>query len=275
MKRKRLLWVGGILAGLLVGVPVLLWGGFAVLALLRHEHFYHGLPSSWWLSRINRFSETQAAWGPVLRSPLAPVLEYTGVAFRPDKVSLWRDPAAADVLCDFIRDDPSGGRGLECAIRLSCPPARHPEVAVPYLISFLEERCPKARPLIPNGDRAAAAMALQRYGPEAKAAVPVLLDLLDRGDTNDQRHAFPALCAIEPENVDLPMRCLTHPAWEVRLAAARSLGDQLGAKAKAAVPALVKMYEASDPYTKRAAALALLRIDPGAAYKAGVPKGYK
>jgi HEAT repeat protein len=290
MKRRRLLWAGGVLAGLLVGVPVLLWSGYAVLALLRHEHFYHGLPSSWWR---RQFSLIGPCWDPqqrtlvprryyhvadaLSRSRFAPVTDYLGMGLPPNGVGIYTDPAAAPMLCDFIRDGDAYTRVI--AAQSLAEMRLYPEVAVPELIAVLKEDLA----VRPYRFTVVAMNGLARFGPEAVPAVPVLLDVLnwDRAKTDGdakeaQRFALQTLRAIEPDNMDLLIRLLESPNWEVRADVAQTLGYRFGPKAKAAVPSLVRMLgERDNPMTARTAALALLRIDPEAAHKAGVPKGYE
>jgi HEAT repeat protein len=292
MKRRRLLWVGGILAGLLVGLPVLLWSGYAALALYRHEHFYHGLPSSWWRRQVTRLGLHWVTPPPptgtgrylhvalaLSQSRFAPVTNYLGISQLPDGTGLFGDPAAAPVLCDFIRD------GDEDACLMAAQALSqmhlHPEVAIPALIAFLKEDRPP-----PYGEACSWAMGcLQNFGPQAAPAVPALLDRLNRkrretvGDARrEQLTALQALRAIDPDNMELLIGLLEHPSREIKQQTMITLSHQFGPKAKAAVPALVKMITQRDKREYlglyRPAALTLLRIDPEAAHKAGVPKGY-
>jgi hypothetical protein len=116
VKRKRLVWAGGILAGLLVGLPLLLWGGYAVLALLRQEHFYHGMPSSYWRQKIRRWR------GPRTFPPDKPLpiptlrraadffgLDVEGIpGSNPNPADFRSNPAAVPVLTDLIWDPDPG-----------------------------------------------------------------------------------------------------------------------------------------------------------------------
>jgi hypothetical protein len=289
MKPKRLLWAGGILTGLMVGVPLLLWSGYAVRALMRHEHFYHGLPSSWWQRQLTLMGpDYDPQQGMVTgkyadfarklaRSQVAPVTDYIGLSYPCTGGGLYNDPAAVAVLCDFVRDGDERLR-LGAAQQLSMMHL-HPEIAIPALIAFLKEDYPRAPPH--QTDRLVAMSSLERFGPQAAPAVPALLALLNRksketdGDArNERRVAVQVLRTIDPDNMNLFIRLLEHSDWEIRSDAARMLGYHFGPKAKAAVPALVKMLGEKHSMSYRDAALMLLRIDPEAAHKAGVPKGY-
>jgi hypothetical protein len=291
MKRRRLLWAGGILAGLLVGVPVLLWSGYAALALMRHEHFYHGLPSSWWRRQFTwrrGYHEEDGSYSSsgyerfdrLSRSWIGPVTNYLGISQPPNGFAIFSDPAAAPVLCDLIRDGEVDTRlvAAECLARMQL----HLEVVMPALIAELEKNQPRHH----YRERLFAMSSLGRFGQQAAPAVPALLTLLNRktretdGDAQNEQHmALQTLCQIDPDNMELLIRLLEHPNRGIRESAVRTLGYQFGPKAKAAVPALVKMITERQKREYlglyRAAALALLRIDPEAAHKAGVPKGYE
>jgi hypothetical protein len=286
MKRKRLLWAGGILAGLLVGVPVLLWSGYAVLALLRHEHFYHALPSSWWRRQVTLM---RPYWDPnrgffvdgryfaftktLASSRLGPVTDYFGLSTPANTGIALQDPAAAGVLCDLVQDGDAPLRYNSSYLLASmhlCP-----DVAIPELIRALDH----------FGNRMGAIQILGRYGPQGTQAVPALLDFLNReSETRDNMpwledhakmergFAVEALRRIEPENLDMLIGLLKNPHRGVREQVAGILGYEFGPKAKAAVPALLKMRLEWKPPARPIARQALLLIDPEAAFKAGMPK---
>jgi hypothetical protein len=280
MKRKRLLWAGGILAGLLVGVPVLLWGSYAVLALLRHEHFYHGMPSSYWRWQSEHWRKGMMVWPAWSRFLSKRVTDYFALSVSPGGTTFFDDPDAGPILCDFVRDRDPRLRLL--ALQSLSTMRLCPEVAIPALIAMLQDdRPPPPEDRIPYR-RLAAMQYLGGYGPKAAPAVPALLDILNRkareqdGDAQqEQLVALQALRAIEPDNMDLFVRLLEHPDPDIRMAAVGDLGGRFAPRAKPAVPAIVKLLR--EPYDRihRAAASALLRIDPEAAHKAGVLKGYE
>jgi hypothetical protein len=287
MKRKRLVWAGGILAGVLVGVPVLLWSGYALLALLRQEHFYHGLPSGWWRGQFARWRGYNDETAKIehgdyeridrlSRSWVGPVTDYFAISQPLNGFAIFYDPAAAPVLCDLVRDGDVDTRLV--AAEYLARKQLHPEIVVPAMIAVLEAN----RPPPHHRERLHAMLFLRAFGPIATAAVPALLNLLNgefKGTAWDAKRerdlAMLSLRTIDPDNMDLFIRLLEHSDWEVRSDAARMLGYHLGPKAKAAVPGLVKMLGERHPVSHRTAALMLLRIDPEAAHKAGVPKGYE
>jgi HEAT repeat protein len=288
MNRKRLLRAGGILAGLLVGVPLLLWGGYAVLALVRQEHFYHGLPSSWWRRQFEwrsgyneedglvyetrgyqRYDRLSGTW-------VGPVTDYLGISLETGTI-LFKDPAATPVLFDFIRDGNVDTR-LRIAARFADLRV-HPEVAIPALVAVVK----MDRPPPHHRERLLAIAFLEKYGPQAAPAVPALLECLDRKRPELQSAdegvalglAVQVLRTIEPEYMDMLMGLLDHPDPEFRAKAPRIVGLYLSPKAKPAVPAIVRLLADPNTMTYCVAARALLRIDPEAAHKAGVPKDYE
>ena len=104
-----------------------------------------------------------------------------------------------------------------------------PKGLVPALAEVLES--PDA------GERRWAARELGQLGPWAKAAIPALVGMLGRPD--DSATAATALGEIGPDSLPAVLRVLEKGDYEAR-AAALSVVYQLGPKAKAAVPALVK-----------------------------------
>jgi HEAT repeat protein len=158
--------------------------------------------------------------------------------------------------------------------------------------------------------RAAPFDALGRIGPVAKAAVPALRGALADPDPGGRVHAaealwrvsgrtdeaVPVLCAVLGERsgqmrlwagetlgrmgaaaaaaVPALQKGLLDEYEDVRAQAATTLGA-IGAAAKPAVPALVRALKDPDPAVCEAAGRALRQIDPEAARKAGVLKGYE
>ncbi len=110
-------------------------------------------------------------------------------------------------------------------------------------------------------------------GPEARAAVPSLLRAV--GNTNRIVHecAIHALACIhaQPERVvPLLEKCLSDPDWSVKRCAMSGLAA-FGEEARPALPALVRLYEAQEDGSDKAlAAQALMAIDRDAATEAGV-----
>jgi hypothetical protein len=100
--RRRCLLAG--MVGLLLALPWLLWGGYALVALLRGEHFYHGLPTSYWRRQLagpgNEWRHrrlTKAEAFPVVGT----VLVCLNAGWKP----MLTDPGALPVLADLMQDE--------------------------------------------------------------------------------------------------------------------------------------------------------------------------
>jgi hypothetical protein len=266
VKRKRLLWAGGILAGLLIGVPVLLWSGYAVLALLRHEHFYHGMPASWWGHVTFWRGDHLDLALRLSRSRIGRVTDYLGISEPLSARDMFENPDLAPILCDFVR---SGGRNRCLGVAYLSDLRLHPEVVVPELIAVLW----KPQIMWDDPPRTAAIGELQSFGPEARAATPLLLDLVYKGTQKEQRAALNALANIEWYNTDLFLELLNHPDADIGEAAIRRLSER-EPKAKEAIPRLVELIVRPKNDQERrlhqVAVEAVFAIDPEAARKAGV-----
>jgi hypothetical protein len=99
---RRWLWLAVALLLILLAIP----GYWVLPGLVRHEHFYHGLPSSYWTSdirnRIERDERRKAGQFSLLD-------ELGSLASRGTKPSVLRgDPAAVPVLIEVLADaDPA------------------------------------------------------------------------------------------------------------------------------------------------------------------------
>lgn len=131
------------------------------------------------------------------------------------------------------------------------------------LAKSLVERLPRAR----NPEaRPGAILALGEIGPEARCAVPTLLELSHSGDPRAATRAVEALVKIDPKSAEPRIPALlewTTPGHEsrVRLTAMASLRD-LGPAAKVAVPALLKLADEDDLEISAGAIEAVGHIDP-------------
>jgi len=126
---------------------------------------------------------------------------------------------------------------------------------------------------------------LGRYGTKARAAVPALLVLIRKGNDELRRAATNALVAIDVEaaaqaGLDLsdvisgvghfePLANEWHPSLADQLAAVRALG-KFGSRAGGSVPPLLWALKYDDPEMRREAGIALKKIAPEEAAKAGV-----
>ena len=126
--------------------------------------------------------------------------------------------------------------------------------AVPALAKLLEE---------PDLDlRIAAAWALERYGPAARAAVPALAKAVGTGDPEIRRAVMTTLVAIG-KDAESAIPAITAELANrnpgVRVAAADSL-SRFGSAARTAESALKKALGDDDPEVRKAAAAAVLNI---------------
>lgn len=119
------------------------------------------------------------------------------------------------------------------------------------------------------GRRGDAMKEVGKFGPAAKASIPVLIQLLKDPDASVRGSAAAALGEIR-SNPDLVVPALINCLDDADMndQAAEALG-KFGAQANAAVPKLLPLLH-GDKEARHAAALALPDIDPEAAAKAGL-----
>lgn len=140
---------------------------------------------------------------------------------------------------------------------------KHPQ-AVPALIRLLKTS-------EYSSEVGSAACALGQLGPDAKAAVPQLVETLANKESLVASRTALALWQIDKHEKAVPtlIRLLTDESTTERYHAAWRL-QVIGPPAKEAVPALVKNLGDKADYVAPAAADALKAIDPEAAKTAGV-----
>jgi HEAT repeat protein len=134
------------------------------------------------------------------------------------------------------------------------------EKVVAALVSLLDAKHPV--------DLHAVLFALEASGPRARAAVPWIVRELKGGRPDFRGKAMRVLRAARPVGVADLSELLGAPALAVRVFAARELG-RLGRKAKAAIPALVRLVIDPEPSVQRSATCALAGIEPGLIVSAG------
>lgn len=177
---------------------------------------------------------------------------------------LKHDPALAakaiETLAEQMVDPIEGSYNSEYLlwqIRETSPDAMAP------LAKSLVERLQRARK---PDSRLNAIMSLGEIGPEARCAIPALLEQSRSGDLMTAMRAIEALVKIDPKSAEPRIPALldwTTPGHKsrVRLTAMAALRD-LGPAAKAAVPALLKLADEDDLAIAAGAIEAIGRIDP-------------
>jgi HEAT repeat protein len=121
-----------------------------------------------------------------------------------------------------------------------------------------------------GGRRSLAANYLGSFGPPAKAAVPFLIRALKGSDVGLHEPAIKALGQIHSDpGVVIPLLIPYLTNDNLNDEAASALGNY-GSLAKEAFPEIVPLLNAKDRDARAAARVALKKIDPEAAAKAGV-----
>jgi HEAT repeat protein len=138
-----------------------------------------------------------------------------------------------------------------------------PDASLPALIEALKD----------TTIQETASIALARYGPAAKAAIPALCQVAKSDEKYTRYHALGALVKIEPDGAKTltalsdALKDAEHP---VQCVAATGL-KKFGPKAKEAVPELLRLFkEGSSARVRKLAGEALAAIDSDAAKTAGV-----
>jgi HEAT repeat protein len=104
--------------------------------------------------------------------------------------------------------------------------------------------------------------AVGKIGPEAKEAIPALIEMIRQTRNHDRKTLLGcnhALLAMGKEIVPYMISLLKDDEWEMRRGAAWILG-KVGPDAKAAVPALTEALKDPNPAVQKKAAEALQKI---------------
>jgi HEAT repeat protein len=258
--RLRRRWV---LTGVVLMMPLLLWGGYLGPALLRQERFYHGLPSSYWARAVRRWHRASSRRHQ--RSPawFDAVMMYSGL--RGEPAVLQGDPAAVPVLADLARNSDENVRWRAGRALARVGPAA--KEAVPILLEVMHEKSLFVR--------SEAAEALVRIGPTRDEVMPTVLQLIARGQSGDWIAAlaiFP-LWRDDPGAAPLLIQAACHEDLSVRNLAVCRLGQGVFAarvRVEQVVPLLLEATRDHHYAVRQSAAEALGKIDPEAAARAGV-----
>jgi hypothetical protein len=261
--RLRRRWVLAGLAALVMTLPLLAWGGFALPALVQGEHFYCGLPSRLWADAVRRWHRNNP------RQP-RPVSTWFGrwmlrLSSRAEPPVLRGDPAAVPVLSDLVqcRDENVRWRAARALARMG-PTAK---AAVPALLEAVYEESPPAR--------AETAEALVAIGPAREEVMPTVRRLLARGRVGDWLAVLGMhpLWRDDPETASLLLRAARHDDLDVRNYAVCCLGEARlpnPVHTEQVIPLLLEALRDEHQGIRRNAAAVLRRIDPEAAARAAV-----
>jgi HEAT repeat protein len=197
-----------------------------------------------------------------IREQAARALAKSGPGAIPGLLAVLRDKEheAAHI---YARSGVEGLRRWRPAEKGRFPPET--KVAVSQLVELLQERPTLLHSVHLAHLSWSAPSLLAKLGPDAKAAVPALMDALSSKQSALRLSAVYALGEIGPDAKMVPALTdlLNDDEAHVRAAAATVLG-KIGPEAKAAVPALVTTLKDLDAEVREAAAGALGLIGPEA-----------
>jgi hypothetical protein len=145
---KRPLLLGGLCLVLLAGVLIVPDSRLVLLGWLRGESFYHGRPTCYWHREV---SQCQEVWSPLSQ----------------DYALYVREPTNSGNWLRFLTGSSTDEEGMMA--RPHFPPPDGDPAALPVLRELLRYPDCKAR--------RAAAMGLGSIGPQAKEAIPGLLEI--------------------------------------------------------------------------------------------------
>jgi hypothetical protein len=220
MRTQRIRWLG--LTALIVILPFLPWAYYIAAGLIRGEHFYGWLPSSYWSRAIRSWHDRKTPNPTRTTAWLHRIQSYL---FRDARPSVLKgEDGSIPVLIDLFRDREPDVRLAALSAAASIPGFRDKDgiSAVPVLIQVIEQDedgrvrdkaivvltslGPAVVPLLiqalehPSASvRKGAAYALGQHGPESQAAIPSLIKALKDRDEEVRRDAEIALFLIDPK----------------------------------------------------------------------------
>jgi hypothetical protein len=202
---RRRLWVSVIVLVLFFigAVAVLPTTRYGILGLLRGEHFFRGMPTSYWRREVVQGLSGHAP--SMIDRWVANVERRLGLNPRaeaaPDAALKEGDPAAVPVLVDLLADKHEGVRVLACTGLTTVGEGGRDD---PAKLAALTPALPALVALLRDGskqDQYYVSLALAEVGPEAKEAVPILAKYL-RGERHELfRTVYArALLSIAPDH---------------------------------------------------------------------------
>jgi len=217
-----------VLILLLAALVVWLEPTRVVWGTLRGEAFYQGRPTSYWARAVERWHDAceRCLFGSAYTSLADQALTLVGLddPMPPRPAVLEHDPACVPVLVELLDSERPAVRyfavehlgALECwGPEVTAPPLRAalghraPEVrwrAAVLLVNGQDRDAARAIPVLLEaaqqgdaGQRRQAVEALEKLGPSAQAALPLLRSLQQRGSERELRAAAEkAILAINP-----------------------------------------------------------------------------
>jgi hypothetical protein len=220
---------------------------YYLVAKLHGEHFYRGLPTSYWSRKILKWSENKSLWSEPWPDR---VLDYvSGRNTAPDPAVVSGDEAAIPVLVDLLHDKHQSVRQASIVNLGNCFLVSHPEVVVRALLQA------------PSDDAFWTREALHRH---SLVSVRPLVQAL-----KDEALAPEAIQNLRRATVEAALvlvQALDDPDPRVRRGAANALGHSSPAVIleimATALPALRRAMDDEDEEVRIQAAYGVLRLEP-------------
>lgn len=304
--RRWVLWLCLILTVLglaLLLAPSAYW---KLRGLANGEHFFTGMPTSYWSRRVEGFHKYQDKWADSWSSKIP---DFFGLADWDYPAVMDGDPEAIPVLVDLLDANEAGVR-IEAVRTLTEFVVRDPSPEMkirlaPYLLGALGNDDLEVRwhaaiglgdvgrvndeivpallqvlrdPPLSGGERErlgiehvrwGAVTALAQIGVSAEELLPALSHALVDASPEFTAYALETAAQVGPDAVPLLVEALRDSRAPVRRAAAKALAV-IGPEAKEALPALLTSLHDQDADVRQAAAEAMKVIDPSAARMAGI-----
>jgi HEAT repeat protein len=212
MKKRRILWVAsGLVAFLIAAAPV----AYYLLIKASGEHFYRLRPTSYWAGQMRRWQQGYSTWTVPWVDKVLVIVGTKGPTDRP--AIMEAGSAAIPVLLDLLDSEESGVRAMACAL-LTYSSVVPEDLAAATLARALQARASDVRLCVLE--------TLPLENPQAKEAVPALIQVLNDPNCRVRQMAIEVLAPFGPEAqqaIPALRVCLSDNTWQVREAAADAL----------------------------------------------------